>query len=79
MVVDMKVAVLVKPNKSSNQVVQSTEGLVVSLRATPEKGKANAALICVLAEHYGVPKSAVAIKSGASSHHKIIEITKHPA
>jgi hypothetical protein len=47
MVVAVKIAVLVEPNKSKNLVVESPEGLTVSLRAALEKGKANAALICV--------------------------------
>jgi uncharacterized protein len=79
MVVAVKIAVLVMPNKSKNLVVESPEGLTVSLRAAPEKGKANAALICVLADHYRVPKSAIRIQSGISSQHKIIQIEKHPA
>lgn len=75
----MKVSVLVKPNKGLNSVIETPEGLTVSLRAKPENGKANAALICVLAEHFAVPKNSVRISAGASGRKKIVEITKNPA
>ncbi|HEY7854686.1 MAG TPA: DUF167 domain-containing protein [Aquiluna sp.] len=75
----MKISVLVKPNKRENIVEKTNVGLTVSLRAAPEKGKANAALICVLADHYNVPKSAITITSGKTSTKKIIQIEKNPA
>jgi uncharacterized protein (TIGR00251 family) len=42
--------------------------------APPAEGAANAALIALLAKSLGVPKSAVAIVSGATSRLKIVEI-----
>ena len=75
----MKYSVTVKPQKRSNEVLLTNQGLVVSLRATPENGKANAALICVLADYFNVPKSNVEIRSGLTSRHKIVEIKKNPA
>lgn len=75
----MRISVIVKPNKRQNSVEETDSGLSVSLRATPEKGKANAALICVLADHYKVPKSAVTIKTGKSSPKKMVHIEKYPA
>lgn len=75
----MKYSVTVKPQKRHNEVLLSDEGLIVSLRATPENGKANAALVCVLAEYFDVPKANVEIRSGLTSRHKIVEITKNPA
>ena len=75
----MRISVTVKPNKRQNIVEENDSGLSVSLRATPEKGKANAALICVLADHFNVPKSAVTITSGKSSPKMIVQIAKNPA
>jgi uncharacterized protein YggU (UPF0235/DUF167 family) len=75
----VKISVLVKPNKTLNSVIESPEGLTVTLRAKPEKGKANAALICVLAEHFQVPKDSVRISAGGSGRRKIVQITKNPA
>ncbi|MDP5026202.1 MAG: DUF167 domain-containing protein [Aquiluna sp.] len=75
----MKISVLVKPNKALNSVVESPEGLTVTLRAKPENGKANAALVCVLAEHFQVPKDSVRISAGNTGRRKIVQITKNPA
>lgn len=44
--------------------------LVVAVRAAPEDGKANDALIAFLAKHFGVRKSAVTLKSGSTSKQK---------
>ncbi len=48
--------------------------LKARVRAVPEGGKANAALIALLAETLDVPKSALRIASGASARLKRIEI-----
>ena len=56
---------------------QSSDGsthLKARVRAVPEDGKANAALIALLATSLDVPKSAVRIASGASARLKRIEI-----
>jgi uncharacterized protein len=48
--------------------------LKARVRAAPENGKANAALIALLAEVLDVPKSAVRIASGATGRLKRMEI-----
>jgi uncharacterized protein len=48
--------------------------LKARVRPAPEDGKANAALIVLLAKALGVPKSAIRLVSGATSRMKIIEI-----
>jgi uncharacterized protein (TIGR00251 family) len=70
----MKVTIKVKPGSSKNEVVEDGSVLTVSLRANPENGKANAALICVLADHYSARKSDVRILTGATSRKKIVEV-----
>jgi uncharacterized protein len=75
----VRIEVVVKPGKRVNQVVETAAGLSVNLRAVPENGKANAALICVLADHFKVPKHAVTIASGQTSRRKLVEIAKNPA
>jgi len=47
---------------------------VAYLRSPPVDGKANAELIGLIADHFGCGKSAVAIKSGASSRNKLVSI-----
>lgn len=49
--------------------------LQARVTAPPDKGKANAALIVLVAQAFGVPKTAVSIASGAASRLKILEIS----
>jgi uncharacterized protein (TIGR00251 family) len=44
----------------------------VEVRAPREKGRANAAVIALLAEHFGVPRSSVEILRGELDSHKVI-------
>ncbi len=55
------------------------EALKIRLAAPPVDGKANAALIGFVAKRLGLAKSAVSLKSGLSSRHKVLEITDAPA
>ncbi|WP_330998212.1 DUF167 domain-containing protein [Devosia faecipullorum] len=43
--------------------------------AVPDKGKANAAVIMLIAAALGVPKSAIALVSGESSRIKLLAVT----
>jgi hypothetical protein len=70
----MKIYVKVKPssNKSFVQQVDATH-YVVSTTEPPAQGKANVAVIKLLAEHLKLPKRLFSIKRGASSKQKTIE------
>lgn len=71
----MKIYVRVKPNSSKNTVEQSdSTHYVVSVNAPPVQGKANAAVLELLAEHLKLPKSLFTIKRGANTKQKTIEI-----
>lgn len=70
----MRVRVQVKPQRRANSVQSTVDGLLVELRATAEDGKANAALVCVLADHFNLKKSQVRIISGHTSRIKMVEI-----
>lgn len=50
------------------------EALKIRLAAPPVDGKANEALLKFVAETLRLPKSAVSLKSGQSSRHKVLEI-----
>jgi uncharacterized protein (TIGR00251 family) len=66
--------VKVIPRASCNQVIVTPMGdLKVKLMAPPVEGKANEALLEVLAEHFQSRKSSFRILSGASGRNKIIE------
>lgn len=48
--------------------------LKIALHAPPVDGKANAELIALVAEHFGVRKADVTIKSGATGRRKLAQI-----
>jgi uncharacterized protein (TIGR00251 family) len=48
--------------------------LKLSVGAPPEDGKANAAVIALLAQALGVAKSAISVVSGATDRRKLVEI-----
>lgn len=51
-----------------------TRALKVAVTAAPEDGKANAAVIALLAREWGVAKSAISVVAGATDRRKIVEI-----
>ena len=52
--------------------------LKAAVTAPPEKGKANAALVALLAKAWRLPKSAIAISAGASGRRKSVAIAGDP-
>jgi len=75
----MKIAVKVKPNSRSEEVIQEEHGLTLKVKDPPVQGKANRAVIRLLAGHFGVPESQVKILKGATARNKLIEIPdSHP-
>lgn len=48
--------------------------LVVKVRAAPEDGRANDAVIALLADAFGLPRSSLEIARGAASRHKVIAL-----
>ncbi len=54
--------------------IEGKQYLKISVKAPPEDGKANLAIISLLASHYNVPKSSVKIISGHSSSVKIASL-----
>lgn len=70
----MKIKVRVAPRSSRDEVVKTGDDYVVRVKAQPREGKANEAVIKLLAEHFGVTRSSVRITSGLSGRNKIVEI-----
>lgn len=67
--------VKVKPNARASSLVQLPDGLwLAELKAPPVDGKANLELIALVARHFGQPKAAVSIKSGASGRMKLVQV-----
>jgi len=69
------IEVKVKPNCGASALAQDDNGVwVAELRSPPVDGKANAELIALVARHFGCPRSAVSIKSGATGRRKLLKI-----
>lgn len=67
--------VKVKPGSRVSELTQSPDGLwLAKVKAPPVDGKANAALIELVAERFGVRRAQVTIKSGAGARLKLVQI-----
>ncbi len=65
----------VKPHAKRQEVKQTGDGsYAVSVRAVAREGKANDALVEVLADYFSVPKSSIKIIHGQSGRRKLVEI-----
>ena len=72
----MKLAILVQPRASMNEVAGwQGEVLKVRLSAPPVDGEANAALVAFLAKSWKLKKAQIAITSGHRGRRKTLEIT----
>jgi uncharacterized protein (TIGR00251 family) len=72
----MKIRVKVTPNSKTEGVTREGDIFLVRVKELAKEGKANRAVIRVLAEYFGIPPSRVAILSGFASRNKTIEISK---
>ena len=50
------------------------KALKISVTTAPEDGKATAAVVALLAEEWGVAKSAISVVAGATDRRKLVEI-----
>lgn len=72
------------PKASRNAITGWAEGangqrfLKASVTAVPEKGKANDALIALLAKTWGIPKSSIVIERGATDRVKTLILQQAP-
>jgi len=71
----MRVRVKVKTNSRIESVAVLSDGtLKISVRAVPEKGLANQAMINVLSKFHKIPKSRIKIVAGHKNPNKVVEI-----
>lgn len=74
----MDITVWVKPGSRKGPLIVADEEVehryTVFVRERSVDGKANAALVDMLAEHFGVPKTRVSIRHGFTSRLKHIRI-----
>jgi hypothetical protein len=70
----MKIQVIVNPGKKENKIKIENGVYLVELKERAEKGKANIALIKLLAKHFKVSSADIRIVNGLTSHKKLVEI-----
>lgn len=71
----MKIKVKVKPGAKKDEVEEG-EIFIIKTKEKPVEGKANKAVIKLLAEHFKVPQANISILSGARSKEKLLEVVK---
>lgn len=65
----------VKPQSRAEALVEQPDGTwLAQVKALPVEGQANAAVIALVAAHFGVRRTQVRIKSGHASRLKRVEI-----
>lgn len=69
-----EIAVRVTPKASRNAVLVDGEMLRVTVTVVPEDGKANAAVVKLLAKALGIAKSRLVLIRGATSRDKVFRI-----
>ena len=67
--------VRVKPNARESSLGQAEDGhWLAKIKAAPVEGRANEELIALVARHFGLRRSQVSIRSGASARLKRVQI-----
>jgi uncharacterized protein (TIGR00251 family) len=70
-----KLWITVKPQSKNPAVKKISEGeYAVSVNAPAREGKANEAVIELLARHFSVPKSSIRIIRGQSGRRKLVDV-----
>jgi uncharacterized protein (TIGR00251 family) len=72
----MKIRVKVKSGSKTEELGREGNSFIVKVKEPPREGRANQAVIKLLAEHFSVPKSHIRILSGFKSRNKVIEVVE---
>ena len=71
----IRIWVTAKPQSKRQELKRISDGeYVVSVHAPAREGKANRAVMEILAEHFSVPRLSIKIIRGESSKRKLVEI-----
>ena len=71
----MKIRVKVVSNLKNEEVTKEDDGFLVKVKEPPKEGKANKAVIKLLAEYFGVSQGSIRIVRGFRSRTKVIEVS----
>jgi uncharacterized protein len=72
----MKISVKVFPNSKTEEVVKEGDRFLVRVKEPAKEGKANRAVVRLLAEHFGVSQGSVIIVSGFKNRNKVVNILR---
>jgi len=73
----MIVPIIAHPNSKNPRIHKDLFGRMnVYVNAPPQEGKANKAIVEILAKHFGVRRNKVILISGAKSTNKVFEIIR---
>jgi uncharacterized protein (TIGR00251 family) len=72
----MKISVKVFPNSKTEEVVKEGDRFLVRVKEPTKEGKANRAVVRLLAEHFGVSQGSVIIVSGFKNRNKVVNILR---
>ena len=70
----VRIEVKVMPNASRNHLALKEGQLRVWVTVPPEKGKANKAVVKLLAKAWSLPKTSLSVMTGVTSRHKALSI-----
>ena len=70
-----EVSVRITPRSSAQKIAREGESLKAWVHAAPTDGEANEALLELISSSRGIPKSRLAVKRGAKSRDKLVEIS----
>ncbi|MCK5450548.1 MAG: DUF167 domain-containing protein [Candidatus Omnitrophica bacterium] len=70
----MRLEIKVIPKSSREEIVEKNGIIKVYVKVPPDKGKANKAVIELIAEEYNVKKGEVEIIKGQGCRNKVVEI-----
>ena len=68
------IQVRVIPNAKKNEVKEFGNGIKAYLTAPAQEGKANKALLELLAEHFNVKRSKIKIVKGVKARNKVVQV-----
>lgn len=72
----MKISVRVIPNSKTEEVMKEGDRFLVRVKEPAKEGKANRAVVKLLAEHFKVAQGSIIIVSGLKNRNKVIDILR---
>lgn len=73
----MRISIKAKPAAKVDEVEKLTDdSYVVSVKEPPVQGRANQAIIRLVADYFSIPVNSVRIVTGWTSRNKVVEITQ---